>query len=179
MDEIERLFNQGDYLGASKLADEYKITDCRNICQNLSGIVDISDAIEHSLTITTTLEDKINGYESEIRNLKEVALQMEEREHAVEVQCKNLEDTCSLIQELIENLHISDQTEKILLESNLDDEGSIGFIEDSLNELDRVLNYKLDPSLVEMKCVRDQRQRANVIKSISKISNLLEKRRLR
>lgn len=165
LDQVERLFEQGDYLGASRLADEHKVTDCRNICQNLSGIVDIADAIEHSLTITTSLEDKINGYESEIRNLKEVALQMEEREHAVEMQCKNLEDTCALITELIENLQISDQTEKILLEGNLDDENSIGRIEDSLNELDKVLNYKIDANLMQMKCVRDQRERANIIKS--------------
>lgn len=165
LEDIERLFNRGDYLDASRLADEYKMTDCRNICQNLAGISDIADAIDHSITITTTLEDKITGYESEIRNLKEVALQMEEREHAVEMQCKNLEDTCKLITELIENLRISDQTERILLEENLDDENSIGHIEDALNELDRVLDYKIDPNLMQMKCVRDQRERANIIKS--------------
>jgi hypothetical protein len=163
--EIERLFNKGDYLCASKMADEYRVADSRNVCQNLSGIVDIADAIDHSLAITTSLEDKINNYESEIRNLKGVAMQMEEKEHAVEVQCKNLEDTCALIDDLIENLHISDQVETILLEGDLNDESSIEHVELALNELDRVLNYKIDSSLVQMKCVRDQRERAKVIKS--------------
>lgn len=163
--DIERLFNRGDYLGASKYADEYRVTDCRNVCQNLAGIADIAEAIDHSLTITTSLEDKINSYESEIKNLKGVALQMEEREHAVEVQCKNLEDTCALIDELIENLQISDKVEHVLLDGNLDDESSIEHIEEALNELDRVLNYKIDSSLLQMKCVRDQRERANHIKS--------------
>lgn len=163
--EIERLFNKGDYLGASKFADEYRVADCRNVSQNLSGVHDIAEDIDHSLAITTSLEDKINGYESEIRNLKEVVLQMEEKEHAVEVQCKNLEDTCKLIDELIENLQISNEVERVLLEGNLDEESSIEHIERALNDLDRVLNYKIDSSLMQMKCVRDQLERANIIKS--------------
>lgn len=163
--DIERLFNEGDYIGASRLANDYKMADCRNICQNLSGIVDITEAIEHSLSLTSSLEDKINNYESEIRNLKETAMQMEQEEHAVEVQCKNLEDTCNLITELIENLHISDNVGRILTEGDLDDEKSIDSIEEALNELDKVLNYKLDPILMQMRCVRERRERAEHLKS--------------
>lgn len=162
---IEKLFNDGDYIGASKLANEYKMSDCRNICQNLSGITDITEAIEHSLSITTTLEEKIKNYESEIHNLKEIAMQMEQEEHAVEVQNKNLEDTCKLITELIENLRISQEVEKTLIEYNLDNESSIQYIEQALNELDKVLNYKVDPVLLQMKCVREQRELANSLKS--------------
>lgn len=163
--KIEKLFNKGDYLGANKLAEEYKITDCRNFGQNLSGIAGIAETIDHSIAITTSLEERINSYELEMRNIKDIAMQMEEKEHAVEVQCKNLEDTCNLIEELVQNLYISDQVEMVLLDGNLDDESSIEQIEDALNELERVLNYKVEPSLLHMKFVRHQRERANSIKS--------------
>ena len=165
--KIEKLFNRGDYLAANKLADEYKTTDCRNICQNISGITDIAEAIDHSISITTSLEEKIHSYESEIRNIKDTAFQMEEREHAVEVQCKNLEDTCNLIQELLENLHISEHVGQVLLEANLENESSINQIDSDLNELERVLNYsaRVDQTLLRMDCIKLQAERANFLKS--------------
>lgn len=163
--EIERLFNRGDYSKANKLADEHKMKDCRKFGQNLSGVTDIVDGIDYSMSMCKSLEDKISGNEQEMRNNKDIAIQMEEKEHAVEVHCKNLEDTCALIDGLIENLHIPDQVERVLLDGNLDEESSVDQIEDALNILDKVLNYKIEPILHQMKCVRDQRERANIIKS--------------
>ena len=163
--DIEKLFNNGDYIGASKMANEYKMADCRTICQNLSGISEITEAIEHSLSMTRSLQEKIKNYDSEIRQLKDTATKMEREEHAVEVQCKNLDDTCKLISELIENLRISTTVDRILIEGDLDDESAISTIEEALNELDKVINYKVDPTLLQIKCVREQRERAIDLKS--------------
>ena len=159
LEEIERLFNDGDYIGASKLADN------RKVCPNIADISDITEAIEYPLSINSFLETNVTSFMPEIRNLKDTAQQMEQEEHAVEVQCKNLRDTCSLITDPIENLSIPDDVERTLAEGNLDDESSIEHIEKALDELDKVLNFKFDPILLQMRCVRDQRERANNIKS--------------
>ena len=45
VEQIKRLLDQGDYLEADRLANEHKITDCRNICQNLTEINNISESI--------------------------------------------------------------------------------------------------------------------------------------
>lgn len=162
LSEIKKLFDQGDYLAADRLADKYKIADCKNVCQNLSGLNDIVESIDHSISTVTNLEDKIKDYESGLRNIRDTAFQIEEREHAAELQCKNLADTCMLIEDLINNLNIAPQVERVLLDSDLNDEASIEKLEEALNQLEKVIEYNADPAL---KCVREQKAMANNLKS--------------
>jgi len=165
VDQIRKLLDQGDYLKAASLADDHKITDCRNICKNVGEINEIASSIEDSVSILSSLEEKINGYDSELRNVKDTAFKMEEKEHAVQVQCKNLSDTCSILGELLENLHIPDHVQKVLLDCDLNDENSVHQVERTLEQFERVLHYKPDPSLHQMRCIKDQKEHANSIKS--------------
>lgn len=165
VDEIKTLLDQGDYLKAATLADENKITDCREICNHLDDIRDIGNSIEHSVSVVVSLEEKIAGYESELRNVKDIALQMEEREHAVEIQSKNLSDTCALINELISNLIISEHDQRILLYEPLNDDSSMRQFVAALERLELVLRFEPDPNLLKMRCLRTQKEHAFNIRS--------------
>lgn len=165
---IKKLLDQGNYLEASKLADKHKITDCRNFCQRLSEINEIASSIDHSTSIVSSLSDKITSYESELKNIKDTAFQMEEREHAVQVLYKNYEDTCNLIDELLQNLRIPDHIQelpRIMMHGDLYDRNFIERIDEALEDFQRVLQYQPDPVLLEMQCIRDQREHAYSIKS--------------
>lgn len=165
VNEIKTLLDQGEYLKAASLADEHKITDCRKICDHLDQIVELSRSIDHSLSVVSTLEEKISGYESELRNVKDTAFQMEEREHAVEIQCKNMSDVCSLIESLIDNLQIPETVPQILLYDSLDEESGVEKFSNAMSRLEAVLKYDPGPNLHKMKCVNIQKEHASNIKT--------------
>lgn len=165
VDEIKDLLDQGDYLKAARLAEENKITDCRKICEHLDEINDIASSIDHSISILTSLEEKVIGYESTLRNIKDTAFQMEEREHAVEIQCKNISDASELIETLLNNLKISHDIQKTLLYDNLEENSDIEKFVSVLHSLEAVLNYSPDPSLLTMRCVKTQKEHAFNIKT--------------
>lgn len=163
-DEIKSLLDQGDYLQAYSLAERHKIADCRNICENLEVIYEIAQKIQISGSVITSLEDKINSYEIELRNIKDTAFEIEEKEHAVQLQCKNISDTCDLIDELIDQLSISEQLQRTILDGSLDDSASIEQLETALSNLEKVLNYEPIQTLEHIRCVREQKERAHSIR---------------
>lgn len=165
IERIKNLLDKGNYLEAASLADENKIIDCRNICQNLDEITEIANLIDDSITNVTCFEEKITGYNLELRNvidtIEEVLFQLEKEEKASEVYNKNVTATCDLIEELVTKLKISDQVSKDLLYGKLDDESAIESIATALNQLELPLRYNPDSTLQQLKCVRDQKRQAN------------------
>lgn len=133
-----------------------------DVAENLKKLDDLSYSIEKSINNVSSLEEKVTNYESLLKNVKDSAIQMEEREHAVEMQCKNLSDTCDLINELISNLVITEQDQRVLLYEPLDNE--LTFLE-PLKKLELVLNYEPEPVLHKMNCVINQKEHAKNIKS--------------
>lgn len=157
IEQIKKLIDRGQYLEAASLADESKISDCRNISRNLEPILDIDNSIKESLSMVSSIEDRIKGYESELRSVEDAVYLMEEREQAD----KNSSNICELIEELIENLVIPDHVQRTLLDGNMDGEQ----IKEALDTFERTLGYKPHPTLHEMRVVQDQRMIANSIKS--------------
>lgn len=169
MQKIKSLLDNGYYMQAASLADKNKITDCRSIIKNLEEIKDISNSIEDSISSVTTLETKIHKYDSELRNISDtirnVLYQVEGEERAVQVKNKNLTDTCDLIKELLHNLNLPQSVQHILEYESLHDGPSIGRIEAALSKLELALQYIPEPTLQKMRCVREQKNRANEIKT--------------
>lgn len=163
LDDIRRLLDQGDYFEADRLANKNKITDS---CHNLDEVNDIADSIDNILDALSSIEDKIRNHEFELRNVKDTAFQMEEEEHAVQLQCKNLSDTCDLIDELTNNLSIPMRVQQILLKPNLNDENSIEDLLAALRQFEKVLRYKpFEPALTQLRCYREQKDHANNIRT--------------
>lgn len=165
IETIKSLLDQGDYLTAANLAEEHKITDCNNLFKHLNEITEIASSIEHTIHIVSSLEDRIASYESELRNVRDIAFQMEQKEHAVEIQCKNISDVSELIDELLDKLHIPHQLQDIILGGNLHDRSSTKQLVGALKKLETVLKYQPDPCLDNMKCVRNQKDQASEIKT--------------
>lgn len=66
--DIGQLFHKGDYLGASELADKYRLETCQNVSKLLCGLHEIVETIDHSLVKTSSLEGRIDNYLSKIES---------------------------------------------------------------------------------------------------------------
>lgn len=158
INNINALLDQGDYLKAASSVDELTNTNCRSLCQKLSEVNNIGDSIDHITSIVTSLEDSIGRYRMELRSVEDTVYQMASQEHAVQVQFNNTKLLCDTITDMVENLHLSDDVRRTLLEGDLDDVASI---EKALDKLKTILNYKGDPG---MKCLRDQQEYAEALR---------------
>lgn len=165
IERINQLLDQGEYLEAAKLADKHKITDCRNVCEYLDDIKNIGNSIDGSISVVTSMEEKIKKYESKLRGVKDIAFQMEEKEGAFQIRRKNFSAVCDLIDDLVKNLRISENVQRTLLEGNLNDETFIEKVSAALEEFQIVLQYKPDPILQHSRCVMDQKAHAENIKA--------------
>lgn len=161
VDQLKSLLDQGDYLKAAHLADKLRLTDYFGY---LKEVADIAESIEHSISSLSLLEDNIGSYQSELCNVRDTAFKIEEKEHAVQLECKNISNTCDLIQELIENLTIPDHIQKVILDSDLDDERSVRETAAALEQFKKHIGYQPSQTLERMKCVRDLKELAYNLK---------------
>lgn len=164
VNQIKVLLDQGDYLKAASLADQYNLTDCREINDLLDGMIEVGNMIDQSISHVSSLEEKLSGYERDLTSLQDKAVKIEAREHAVEIQGKNISNVCNLIELLVKNLRIPEDVEKTLNDS-LNGESSAEETELALSQLDTIIKFEADPNLNQMRCVQVQKERALEIKN--------------
>ncbi|XP_054167018.1 exocyst complex component 1-like [Oppia nitens] len=165
--DLERLLSQCEFTihnaeaFTEQLTKEVNSMDSINI-QNIMAseqrVLGLMQTLHNAIEETSKLENRISHYETLLKNVREVVLQVEQKEAIVQIQNDNNNKLLIELQYLIQQLNFDKRDEDVLLEGDLTTKYGIALCIQSANVLQKALNANIHPSLSYMSAVQDQRK---------------------
>ena len=165
--DLERLMAQCEFTihnaeaFTEQLTKEVTAMDSLNIQSIMASeqrVLGLMQILQNSIEETQKLENRISNYENLLKNVRDVVLQVEQKEAVVQIQNDNNRKLMIELEFLINKLDFPKRDEDILLEGDLTTKKGINMCISAANSLQNALNADIHPSLSYMSAVQEQRK---------------------
>ncbi|CAG2165014.1 unnamed protein product [Oppiella nova] len=165
--DLERLMSQCEFTihnaeafteQLTKEVNSMDSTNIQNIMASEQRVLGLMQILQNAIDETLKLETRISHYESLMKNVRDVVLQVEQKEAVVQTQNDNNTKLLMELEFLINQLDFPKKDEDILLEGDLTTKMGIALCISSANALQKALNANIHPSLSYMTAVQEQRK---------------------
>lgn len=171
--DLEKLMEQCEFTihnaeaFTEQLSKEVTATDATNI-QNImlseQRVINLMRVLQNAVDETSKLEQKISHYETLLKSVKDVVIQVEQKEALVQKQSENNSKLMNELENLIIQLDFSKENEQYLIEGDLTGSRGISMCNKAAKCLEDALNANIHPALLNMIAVQDQRRILDKIK---------------
>ncbi|XP_015789964.1 exocyst complex component 1 [Tetranychus urticae] len=124
-------------------------------------IEDLQSAIDE----TKTLEEKLDHYQSYLRNVRDIVLQVQEKETLYQIENENRRKLLGELESLISSLQFPADQEVYLQKGDISTEKGIRIALAAANTLSDCLNANIHPALQYLNAVKEQQNKLGVVQS--------------
>ncbi|CAG2100013.1 unnamed protein product [Medioppia subpectinata] len=168
--DLERLMSQCEFTihnaeafteQLTKEVNSMDSTNIQNIMASEQRVLGLMQILQNAIDETLKLETRIGHYENLLKNVRDVVLQVEQKEAVVQTQNDNNTKLLLELEFLINQLDFPKRSEECLLEGDLTTKNGIALCISAANDLQKALNADIHPSLSYMTAVQEQRKLLN------------------
>lgn len=165
--DLERLMQQCDFTivdaeaFTERLSREVTAMDASNIQAIMASEARVStlmNVIQVALDETLKLENRIEHYQNQLRNVRDTVFQVERKESIVQVQTENAIKLKVELENLVSKMDFPREMEYILSDGDLTSDEGIESCIRAANALNECLSADINPVLTDLPAVAEQKQ---------------------
>lgn len=144
-----------------QLAKDLSVLDGENIQTIVASEVQVQNLmtmIESATAEATAIENRLNGYDDTLKNIRETMEKIEEKNILIQVQNTNSLSLCEELEKIIDVLDLPHSHQMALLDGDLTSPAKVVECCNAASALLRAMNAKIHPCLLKMTAVQEQQK---------------------